>query len=63
MWQFPDKVQARQKYTDLVLKHQELTLKEHKFTPVENNHSNNFETIFKTQIEKISKYYFLQSGS
>ena len=28
MWQFPDKVQARQKYTDLVLKHQELTLKE-----------------------------------
>ena len=28
MWQFPDKVHARQKFTDLVLKHQELALKE-----------------------------------
>ena len=29
MWQFPDKVRSRQRYTDLVLKvHQELTLRE-----------------------------------
>ena len=41
MWQFPDKVKARQKYTDLVIKsNQELVLRDTSLTKIYKSHIN-----------------------
>ena len=43
MWQFPDKVRSRQRYTDLVLKaHQELTIRETGLTKIKKINLNIF---------------------